>query len=86
VHKILPKSKCHTYVSYDNGSKSVIYYNTETQRCLTSCNYTFLTSDGDRREEDNIIVQHDITCKGEREEDMIEDAQPQAGDKRKREE
>ncbi len=74
--KILPKLKRCAYVGYDEGSKSVIYYNAKMRRCLTSRNYTFLTSDGDRREEDDIIVQHDITRKGEREEDEIEDAQP----------
>jgi hypothetical protein len=42
--KILPKSKCHAYVRYTDALKSVLYYNAETRKILTSCNYVFLTA------------------------------------------
>jgi len=88
--KILPKSKRHTYISYDEGSKSVIYYNVETQRCLTSRNYTFLTpKTGEDDVEDN-TKQHDNTCKGERQtlewNVQPEDKKNNREQKRKREE
>src|SRR6266446_9335979 len=76
VCKILPKLKRCVYIGYDKGSKSVIYYNVETQRCLTSQNYTFLTP---KTEEDNVednTKQHDDTCKGERE-TLEQDVQPE---------
>ena len=34
--KMLPKSKRRIYVGYDDGSKSVKYYNAETRKVLTS--------------------------------------------------
>jgi hypothetical protein len=34
--KMLPKSKWCAYIGYDDGSKSVKYYNAETQKILTS--------------------------------------------------
>ena len=39
---ILPKLKWRLYVRHDNGSNSIKYYNTETRKVLTSCNYHFL--------------------------------------------
>jgi hypothetical protein len=44
AHKILPKSKRHAYVGYTDASKSVLYYNAETRKILTSHNYVFLTA------------------------------------------
>ena len=40
--KLQPHSKAQIFVGYDNGSKSVLYYNTETRKVLTSCNFHFL--------------------------------------------
>jgi hypothetical protein len=42
--KLLPKSKQQIFVGYDDGSKSIKYYNPETRRVLTSRNYQFLTN------------------------------------------
>ena len=41
-HKMLPKSKRHTYVGYNKGSKSIIYYNAAMNNILTLRNYCFL--------------------------------------------
>jgi hypothetical protein len=41
--KMKPKSKQQAYVGYDDGSKSVQYYNAETCKILTFQNYHFLT-------------------------------------------
>ncbi len=40
--KLMPRSKCHTFVGFDDGSHSVRYYNTETRTILTSRNFRFL--------------------------------------------
>ena len=40
--KLLPKSKQQIFVGFNDGSKSVLYYNPETRRILTSCNFQFL--------------------------------------------
>ena len=40
--KMLPKSKRCAYVRYDEGSKSIIYYNVATRNILTLRNYRFL--------------------------------------------
>ena len=42
MRKMLPKSHRRAYVGYDEGSKSVKYYNAETRMILTSRNYKFL--------------------------------------------
>jgi hypothetical protein len=41
---MLPKSHRKAYVGYDGGSNSVLYYNAETRKILTSRNHRFLTS------------------------------------------
>ena len=38
---MLPKSKKRFYMGHDDGSGSVIYYNTETKKLLTSRNFKF---------------------------------------------
>ena len=40
--KLLPKSKQRIFVSYNDGSHSVEYYNAETKTILTYCNFHFL--------------------------------------------
>ena len=42
MRKMLPKSHRRAYVGYDEGLKSVKYYNAETKMILTSRNYKFL--------------------------------------------
>jgi hypothetical protein len=37
--KLLPRSKQQIFVGYDDGSKSIKYYNPETRKVLTSRNY-----------------------------------------------
>jgi len=44
ARKILPKSQRCAYVGYNDTSKSVIFYNAEKRRILTSRNYVFLTA------------------------------------------
>jgi len=36
---MLPKSKRQVYIGYDEGAKAVKYYNAETHKILTSCNF-----------------------------------------------
>ena len=40
--KLQPRSKRYLFVGYDDGSKSVRYYNPETRKVLTSRNFRFL--------------------------------------------
>ena len=47
--KMKPKSKQQLFVGFDDGSKSVKYYNAETRKVLTSRNYRFLTNLPDRK-------------------------------------
>jgi hypothetical protein len=42
--KLQPRSKQQIFVGYDDGSKSVKYFNPETRKVLTSRNYKFLTN------------------------------------------
>ncbi len=41
---LLPHSKCHIFVGFDDGPKAIRYYNAETQKVLTSCNFHFLNN------------------------------------------
>ena len=40
--KMLLKSQCRAFVGYEEGLKSVKYYNTATKNVLVLCNYRFL--------------------------------------------
>jgi hypothetical protein len=42
--KMLLKSKKRAYVGYEDGSKSIKYYNAETRKILTSRNFCFLSN------------------------------------------
>jgi hypothetical protein len=53
--KLLPKSKKRSYVGFDDGSKSVKYYNAEMRKILTSCNYHVLKV-SEPQPPDNIVV------------------------------
>ena len=55
---MLPKSKQRYYVGYNDGSKSIKYYNADTKRVLTSRNFHFI-KDMDQNQEtpsENIII------------------------------
>jgi hypothetical protein len=41
--KMLPKSKRRVYVGFDDGTHAVRYYNEETHKVLTSCNFCNIT-------------------------------------------
>jgi len=64
--KILPKSKWHAYVGYNDANKSVLYYNAETRKILTSRNYVFLTARPAEPTEEIVITE--TLYEGEREE------------------
>ena len=68
ARKILPKSKRRAYVGYNDGSKSVLYYNAETRKVLTSRNYVFLTA-RDPVQNEEIVVYDSPVREGERGED-----------------
>src|SRR5260370_9313894 len=51
TRKILPKSKRRAYVGTNDASDSVLYYNAETKKILTSRNYKFLTEQKEAAEE-----------------------------------
>ena len=40
--KMLPKSRQHVYVGFDDGAKAVLYYNSETRKILTSRNHELI--------------------------------------------
>ena len=87
--KMLPKSHRRAYVGYDDGSKSVLYYNAETRKILKSRNYRFLTLQKQNSPPEEIEVAPDLPREGEIPEgstrisgDLIS---PGTGDKRKRE-
>ena len=42
LRKMEPKSRQRIFVSYEDGSKSIKYYNAQTRKVLTSCNIRFL--------------------------------------------
>ena len=65
ARKILPKSKRRAYVGYNDASKSVIYYNAETRKILTSRNYVFLTAKTAEPTEE-IQIEDTPTREGER--------------------
>ena len=70
--KMLPKSQCHAYVGYDDGSKAIKYYNAATKNILLSRNFRFLTLSEPTPPEDIIIEnppedqgENSPPCKGE---------------------
>ena len=77
--KMLAKSQRRAYVDFDNGSKSVLYYSTETRKVLTSQNYHFL-SITNKSPLEEIVVAPDIPHEGE----MGRSTLPTGGDSRKR--
>ena len=77
--KILPKSKKRIYIGFDDGSKSVKYYNAETRNILTSQNYRFL-SNTEKAPPEEIVVAPDLPREGE----LTESTLPTGSDSLKR--
>src|SRR6202046_682889 len=63
--KMLPKLKRRIYVGYDDGSKSVKYYNAETRKVLTSRNYRSLHLPEDPNPPEPVVITPDIQHEGE---------------------
>jgi len=55
AQKIMPKSQRHAYIRNKDVSKSVIYYNAQTKKILSSRNYVFLNIKQPEPPEDIII-------------------------------
>ena len=62
--KMLPKSQRRAYVVYDEGSKSVKYYNTATKNILISRNFRFL-SPAETTPPEEIAIEPDTPLQGE---------------------
>jgi hypothetical protein len=63
--KMLPKSQRRAYVGFNEGSKSVKYYNATTRNILTSRNFQFLTPVESAPPEE-IAIEPDAPLEGER--------------------
>src|SRR6267143_1622034 len=61
------KSRRRIFVGYDDGSKSVKYYNAETRKILTSRNYHFLSLTNDETPPEPIAITPDAPGEGESE-------------------
>src|ERR1700677_3360756 len=62
---MLPKSKRHIYVGYNDGSNSVKYYNAKTRKVLTSRNYRSLRLPMDPKPPKPVVITPDIPHEGE---------------------
>jgi hypothetical protein len=63
--KMEPKLKQQIFMGYDNGSKSIKYYNMETHKILTSQNYCFLSPTKDNIPPEHILVTSNAPQEGE---------------------
>jgi hypothetical protein len=54
--KMLPKSKRQIYLGFDDRAKAVKYYNAETRKVLTSCNFRHITPSPPTPPEEVIIA------------------------------
>src|SRR5260221_13625051 len=73
---MLPKSHHHVYISYDEGTKAVKYYNAETKTILTSRNFQFLVPSNSSPPKELLVEPglNDSPLEGERDrEDKHED-------------
>jgi len=75
--KMESKSRRRVFISYDDGSKSVKYYNAETHKILTSQNFRFLSLTNDETPPEPIAITPDAPGEGESEGSM----QPTSGNK-----
>ena len=71
------KSRRRVFVGYDDGSKSVKYYNAETRKILTSRNFCFLSLTNDETPPEPIAITPDAPGEGESERSI----QPISGNK-----
>jgi hypothetical protein len=62
------KSRRRIFVGYDDGSKSIKYYNAETRKVLISRNIRFLTLTNDEPSPEPMVLLPDTPCEGEPEE------------------
>ena len=83
--KMQSKSQWHLYVSFDNRSNSVLYYNTKMRKILKSQNYCFLTPLQQNSPPEKIEVTPNLPCEGEKESGTWSsgDSIPGTSDKRK---
>jgi hypothetical protein len=65
--KMQPKSKHQIYVSYDEGTRAVMYYNVDTHKILTSCNFHHLTLPDHSPLPDPVMLAPNVLCEGESE-------------------
>jgi len=75
--KMEPKSRQQVFVGYDDGSKSIKYYNVETRKVLTSRNFCFLSLTNDYTPPAPIEVLPDAPIEGEPERSTL----PTSGNK-----
>ena len=73
--KMLPKSKQHYYVGYEDGPKAIKYYSAETRKVLISRNFHFLNLSDKETLSEDFIIDPDPAIQCERE---LEDDTPQA--------
>ena len=62
---MLPKSKSHTFVGFDDSPKAIKYYSTETRKILTSWNYSFINPPSNDPPPEEIVVTPNVPCEGE---------------------
>ncbi len=72
--KLQSKSKCRAFITFDDRSNSVQYYNAETHNILTSQNFCFLTPPKPFPPKEIIIELH-LPCEGEDKGNMLPNAQ-----------
>jgi hypothetical protein len=62
--KIKPKLKQRIFVGFDDGSKSIKYFNAETRKVLTSYNFHFLSLPSKNSPLEEIIITPNASCRG----------------------
>ena len=67
LRKIEPKSRQRIFIGYDEGSKSIKYYNAQTRKVLTSRNIRFLSLTDDETPPEPIGIIPDVPREGESE-------------------
>ena len=65
--KMESKSRRRIFVGFDDGAKSIKYYNAETRKILTSRNIRFLNLTDEDPSPELIVIQPDTPCEGESE-------------------
>jgi hypothetical protein len=60
-----PKSKRCIFVGFNDGSKSIEYFNAETCKVLTSHNFCFLSLPSENSPLEKIIITPNASCEGE---------------------